>query len=316
MPQQYAVVFPGQGSQSVGMLSELHEQHAEVRDTFAEASDALTFDLWQLVSQGPAETLNQTHNTQPAMLAAGIACWKLINASLATPPSIMAGHSLGEYTALVAAGAMDFADAIRLVAERGRLMQEAVPEGEGAMAAILGLEDDAVQQLCSEAAPGQSGQVVEAVNFNSPGQVVIAGNREAVERAIDLARQAGAKRALPLPVSAPSHCALMKPAAEKLAVSLQSVQLSLPAIPVLHNVSVSQADSTQQLAGLLAQQLYRPVRWVETIEEISRLDIKNVVESGPGKVLTGLCKRIDKSVTGLAVYDAASLASLVEKLHA
>ncbi len=313
MTEKFAVVFPGQGSQSVGMMSDLYDSHAVVKETFTEASDALGFDLWSMIKEGPAEQLNQTHNTQPAMLASGIAVWRTLRQAGIPDPAKLAGHSLGEYSALVAAGAMKFSDAIKLVAERGRLMQEAVPEGEGGMAAILGLEDAQVISICSEAADGQ---VVEAVNFNSPGQVVIAGNKAAVERAMSLAKDAGAKRALPLPVSAPSHCALMKPAAEKLSASLARISIAAPEFTVIHNVTVSAAQTAGEISSLLAQQLYSPVRWVETIQSFSNEGIELIVEAGPGKVLTGLCKRIDKAVTGLAVFDNASLESVLEKLNA
>jgi [acyl-carrier-protein] S-malonyltransferase len=313
MSQKYAVVFPGQGSQSVGMMADLYDNHQIVRDTFSEAAEALAFDLWTMIKAGPAESLNQTHNTQPAMLASGIAVWRLLQDAGIASPDKLAGHSLGEYSALVASGAMNFSDAVKLVAERGRLMQEAVPEGEGAMAAILGLDDDEVREICSKAADGE---VAEAVNFNSPGQVVIAGNRAAIERAMTLAKDAGAKRALPLPVSAPSHCALMKPAAEKLATSLSNASLSMPAIPVIHNVNVDVANNTDELALLLAQQLHSPVRWVETIQSFAADDISLVVEAGPGKVLTGLCKRIDKSINGMGVFDNPSFEKLMETLNA
>jgi [acyl-carrier-protein] S-malonyltransferase len=313
MTDIYGVVFPGQGSQSVGMMAELHSNFPLVQDTFKEASDALGFDLWALISNGPAEDLNLTHNTQPAMLASGVAVWRVLLDSGLKKPDFMAGHSLGEYTALVAAGALDFADAIKLVALRGRLMQEAVPEGQGAMAAILGLEDDAIRDLCTQAAEGD---IVEPVNFNSPGQVVIAGNTAAVERAMALAKEAGAKRALPLPVSAPSHCSLMKPAAEKLAENLAGIRISMPTIPVIHNANVSKASSTAQIADLLTRQLYSPVRWVETIKAFSNDGIELIIEAGPGKVLSGLCKRIDKSVTGMGVFDQASLDKVLETLDA
>ena len=313
MSQKYAVVFPGQGSQSVGMMADLYDNHPVVKDTFAEAGDALGFDLWAMIKDGPAESLNQTHNTQPAMLASGIAVWRLILDSGVTQPTKLAGHSLGEYSALVASGAMNFSDAVKLVAERGRLMQQAVPEGEGAMAAILGLDDDVVRDLCSKAAETE---VAEAVNFNSPGQVVIAGNKAAIERAMELAKEAGAKRALPLPVSAPSHCALMKPAAEKLSDSLTNISLSLPAIPVVHNVNVDSAKTTDELASLLAQQLYSPVRWVETVQSFAADGISLVVEAGPGKVLTGLCKRIDRSINGMGIFDNASFEKFMETLNA
>ena len=313
MTKKIAVVFPGQGSQSVGMMSELYDSHSVVRETFSEANDALNFDLWSLIKDGPAETLNQTQNTQPAMLASGIAVWRVLQEQGLAEPAVLAGHSLGEYSALVAAGAMGFSDAIKLVAERGRLMQEAVPEGEGAMAAILGLDDEVVVKICAEAAQGE---VAEAVNFNSPGQVVIAGNKSAIDRAMAAAKEAGAKRALPLPVSAPSHCALMKPAAEKLSEVLDGISLSLPAIPVLHNVNVEAAVSANEVAELLAQQLYSPVRWVETVQSFAKDEIDVIIEAGPGKVLTGLCKRIDKSLNGVAVFDNASLNSVMEQINA
>jgi len=313
MSQNYAVVFPGQGSQSVGMMADLYDNHSIVKDTFSEAADALGFDLWAMIKDGPAESLNQTHNTQPAMLASGIAVWRLMLDAGVSQPTKLAGHSLGEYSALVASGAMNFSDAVKLVAERGRLMQQAVPEGEGAMAAILGLDDDVVRDVCSRAAETE---VAEAVNFNSPGQVVIAGNKAAIERAMELAKEAGAKRALPLPVSAPSHCALMKPAAEKLSDSLANISLSLPTIPVVHNVNVGNAQTTDELASLLAQQLYSPVRWVETVQSFATDGISLVVEAGPGKVLTGLCKRIDRSINGMGIFDNASFEKFMETLNA
>ncbi len=310
---KFNIVFPGQGSQSVGMLAELAEAFPRVTETFQEASDALDLDLWKMVQQGPAETLNLTHNTQPAMLAAGIAVWRVWREQGGAQPEWMAGHSLGEYAALVAAGSLEFADGIRLVAERGRLMQEAVPEGEGAMAAILGLNDDRVRELCAEAA---ASEVVEAVNFNSPGQVVVAGNRSAVERMVALAKAAGAKRAVPLPVSVPSHCALMKPAAEKLARYLEGVEIRSPAIPVIHNVTVAGATDPDEIRGLLAQQLHSPVRWAETVQLMAANGVQYIVEAGPGKVLAGLCRRIDRSITGLALFDPASLEKVMETIDA
>ena len=313
MSKEFSLVFPGQGSQSVGMLADLAEAFPLVTATFQEASDALGFDLWQLVQGGPAEELNLTHNTQPAMLAAGIAVWRVWQEQGGANPVVTAGHSLGEYSALVAADALGFSDAVALVAERGRLMQQAVPEGTGAMAAILGLDDDKVRELCSDAAQGE---VVEAVNYNSPGQVVVAGNKTAVERMIELAKGAGAKRALPLPVSVPSHCALMKPAAEQLAERLAAVSISAPSIPVIHNVTVAECAEPDQIRQLLAQQLHSPVRWVETVQAIAGRDLDTVIESGPGKVLAGLNKRIDRSIKGLAVFDPASLESAMETVNA
>jgi [acyl-carrier-protein] S-malonyltransferase len=299
-----AFVFPGQGSQSVGMLAELTTEFSVVADTFKQASDALGYDLWELVSAGPEEQLNQTDRTQPAILTAGIAVWRAWQAKSTIKPSFFAGHSLGEYTALVAADAIDFADAVKLVEKRGQFMQQAVPAGEGAMAAILGLEDDVVRELCAQAA---SEGVVEAVNFNSPGQVVIAGATPAVQQAISLATEKGAKRALQLPVSVPSHCALMKPAAEQLAAALDGIDIRMPSTPVIHNASVTAANDVAELKSLLAQQLYSPVRWVETVQWFAAQGVEAVVESGPGKVLAGLNKRIDKSLTALPVFDLSTL---------
>jgi [acyl-carrier-protein] S-malonyltransferase len=298
-----AFVFPGQGSQSVGMMQGWGDR-AEVRATFAEASDALGQDLWALVTDGPAELLNQTVNTQPAMLAADVAAWRVWQAAGGTAPALLAGHSLGEYAALVAAGALNFADAIKLVRLRAEAMQAAVPEGVGAMAAILGLDDDAVRAACADAAEGE---VVEAVNLNSPGQVVIAGNKAAVERAMVLAKEKGAKRALPLPVSVPSHSSLMLPAAEKLLAHLQGVTISAPTIPVLHNTDVQSHDEPQAIRAALAKQLHTPVRWVETVQALKAAGIERVIECGPGKVLAGLNKRIDESLPAVALVDEASL---------
>lgn len=300
-----AFVFPGQGSQSVGMMQGWGER-PEIRATFQEASDALGEDLWAMVAEGPAELLNQTVNTQPAMLAADIAAWRAWQAAGGAAPALLAGHSLGEYAALVAAGALDFADAIRLVRFRAEAMQAAVPEGVGAMAAILGLDDDAVRAVCSEAA---AGEVVEAVNLNSPGQVVIAGNKAAVERAMTLAKEKGAKRALPLPVSVPSHSSLMRPAADRLLTYLQSVSIAAPAIPVLHNTDVQAHAEPEAIRIALAKQLHTPVRWVETVRALKAAGIERVIECGPGKVLAGLAKRIDDSLPAVALADEAGLAA-------
>mgnify|MGYP001550270309 CR=1 FL=1 len=313
MTKKIAVVFPGQGSQSVGMMSELYDNHQVVQDTFNEANDSLGFDLWSMIKDGPTESLNQTENTQPAMLASGVAVWRLLQEQGLPQPAKLAGHSLGEYSALVAADAIAFSDAVKMVAQRGQFMQQAVPEGEGAMAAILGLDDETIVKVCKDSAQGQ---VAEAVNFNSPGQVVIAGNKSAIERAMAAAKEAGAKRALPLPVSAPSHCALMKPAADKLSGVLSGISVSLPGIPVIHNVNVEAAVSANEVADLLAQQLYSPVRWVETVQSFADDNIDIVIEAGPGKVLTGLCKRINKSLSGVAVFDDASLKSVMEQINA
>jgi [acyl-carrier-protein] S-malonyltransferase len=296
-------VFPGQGSQSVGMMQGLADR-AEVRRTFDEASAALDQDLWQLVSAGPADTLNQTTHTQPAMLAADIATWRVWRAAGGELPLVMAGHSLGEYAALVAAGALDFADAIRLVRYRADAMQHAVPEGVGAMAAILGLDDDGVRAACSEAAQGE---IVEAVNLNSPGQVVIAGNKAAVERAMVLAKEKGAKRALPLAVSVPSHSTLMQPAAERLLDYLHSVEIARPTVPVLHNTDVASHTDAASIRRALARQLHTPVRWVETVGALKACGAVQLLECGPGKVLTGLAKRIDETLPTLALVDDASL---------
>ena len=293
------------------MLAQLAAAYPQVEQTFAEASAALGFDLWRLVQDGPADELNRTQITQPAMLAAGVAVARVWTARGGPKPLAMAGHSLGEYSALVCAEAVDFADAVALVAERGRLMQEAVPAGEGAMAAVLGLDDDQVREVCAQAAEGQ---VVEAVNFNSPGQVVIAGAKPAVERAIGLAKAAGSKRALLLPVSVPSHCALMKPAAERLLERLTQARLRSPEIPVVHNVTVTASRDPKQMRDLLTRQLYRPVRWVETVGELQRRGARTLVEMGPGKVLSGLNRRIDKQIESLAVYDPDSLDKALETL--
>lgn len=301
---QFALVFPGQGSQTVSMLAELAAENPQVEATFREASDALGYDLWQLVQQGPAEELNKTWQTQPALLAASVAIYRVWQSKNAPQPAIMAGHSLGEYSALVCAGVLNFADAIKLVELRGKLMQEAVPEGTGAMQAIIGLDDAAIRKACEESAQGQ---VVSPVNFNSPGQVVIAGNKEAVERAGAACKAAGAKRALPLPVSVPSHCALMKPAAEKLAVALEAISFNAPSVPVVNNVDVKCETSADAIRSALVRQLYSPVRWTEAVEFIAAQGVTQLLEIGPGKVLTGLTKRIVDSLTAAAVNDPASL---------
>lgn len=307
---QFAIVFPGQGSQAVGMLAELAAQFPLVGETFAEASAALGYDLWQLVQQGPAEELNKTWQTQPALLAASVAIYRVWLEQGGEQPALLAGHSLGEYSALVCAGVLDFADAIRLVELRGKLMQEAVPEGTGAMQAIIGLDDAAIRQACEESAQGQ---VVSPVNFNSPGQVVIAGNKEAVERAGAACKAAGAKRALPLPVSVPSHCALMKPAAEKLAVALEKLTFNAPLVPVVNNVDVKCEQTPAAIRDALVRQLYSPVRWTESVEFIASRGVSQLVEAGPGKVLTGLTKRIADSLTAVAVNDPASLNAALTK---
>jgi len=300
----FAAVFPGQGSQSIGMLGELGPAHPEVQQTFAEASSVLGYDLWALSQQGPEERLNSTQQTQPALLAAGVAAWRAWKAAGGADPSAMAGHSLGEYTALVCGGALDFKAAIKLVEFRGIAMQEAVPAGQGAMAAIIGLDDAVVRAACVEAAQGE---VVEAVNFNAPGQVVISGNAAAVQRAGEACKARGAKRALPLPVSIPSHCALMKPAAERLAQRLAELDIKTPRIPVIHNVDVRAHSSADEIRAALKAQLHSPVRWVETVQKLAGDGSLKQVEFGPGKVLVGLAKRIDKSVECLPVYDPPTL---------
>lgn len=284
---KFAFLFPGQGSQSVGMMQGFGDL-AVVRNTFDEASAVLGQDLWQMVTE-PNEALNQTANTQPLMLTAGIAAWRVWQQAGGGRPTLVAGHSLGEYTALVTAGALEFADALPLVRLRAEAMQSAVAEGVGAMAAILGLDDDAVRAVCAEFAQGD---VLEAVNFNSPGQVVIAGNKAAVERGMEAAKARGAKRALPLPVSVPSHCALMKPAADQLRVYLEKVPFSAPAIPVLHNADVVSYRDVASIKDALVRQLYSPVRWVETVQKLSAEGVVIAAECGPGKVLAGLNKRI------------------------
>jgi len=313
MTDKLCFVFPGQGSQSVGMLADLAAAHAQVRHTFEEASDVLGLDLWKLSQHGPEADLNRTDNTQPAMLAAGIAVWRVWLAQGGKSPLVAAGHSLGEYTALVAAGRLSFADAIPLVARRGRYMQEAVPEGQGAMAAVLGLSDDDVRAVCAAAA---AGDVVEPVNFNSPGQVVIAGAKAAVDRAIEEAKAQGAKRALLLPVSVPSHCSLMLPAAAKLALDLAAISIADAAFPVLHNVNVAEAADAAEVRDLLARQLHNPVRWVETIQALPDRGVELVIEAGPGKVLAGLGKRINKELTTLPITDPAGLDAALEAANA
>lgn len=300
-----AAIFPGQGSQSLGMLSELGVEFGEVRETFQAASDILGRDLWQMAQEGPEAALNSTENTQPLMLAAGVAVWRVWQKQGGCQPQATAGHSLGEYSALVAAGVLNFADAVVLVAERARLMQSAVAEGAGAMAAILGLEDAQVVAGCEQAAQGD---VVEAVNFNSPGQVVIAGSAAAVERAIQVLADMGAKKAVKLPVSVPSHCALMKPAAEQLANKLVEIAFGPAQIPVLHNVDASTRSDADTTRTALEQQLFRPVRWVDTIQGLQdKYKISAVVEFGPGKVLTGLNRRINRKLGAVCIHDSKTL---------
>lgn len=299
-----AFVFPGQGSQSVGMLNALAEYTPIVKETFAEASSALGYDLWAIASAGPDEKLNQTEITQPAMLTAGVAVWRVWNQEQGARPAVMAGHSLGEYTALTCAGVFQFTDAVKLVADRGRFMQAAVPAGQGGMAAIVGLDDDAVRKLCDE---NSLGEVLSAVNFNSPGQVVIAGSAKAVARAVENAKGAGAKLAKVLPVSVPSHCALMHPAAEKMRERLEQTSINIPVIPVLHNVNVKAEMSSDGIRDALVQQIESPVRWVETVQAMTAEGVTKLIECGPGKVLAGLNKRISRDALTLPVFDPESL---------
>lgn len=298
-----AFVFPGQGSQQVGMLAGFVD-NASVRATFAEANDALGEDLWSLIENGPAESLNLTRNTQPAMLAADVAVWRAWLAAGGPKPTVVAGHSLGEYAALVAAGALQLRDALPLVRFRAEAMQEAVAPGVGAMAAIMGGDDAAIVEACREAAQEE---IVEAVNFNAPGQLVIAGHKAAVERAIAAAKARGAKRGVLLPVSAPFHSALMKPAADRLRTRLAGVEIVAPAIPVLHNVDVAEHATPESIRDALARQAANPVRWTATIQAIAARGVTHIVECGPGKVLTGLARRIDENVVTFALNDRASI---------
>ncbi len=309
---KFAIAFPGQGSQSVGMLAELAETYPIIKETFAEASAVLGYDLFELVIQGPAEELNKTWKTQPALLTSSVALWRLWQSQGGATPVVMAGHSLGEYSALVCAGALDFADAVKLVELRGQAMQRAVPEGTGAMAAIIGLDNDSIAANCEKAAQDQ---VVSPVNYNSPGQVVIAGHKEAVERANVLMKESGAKRALPLPVSVPSHCALMKPAADELAAALDQLNVKAPVIPVINNVDVALETDPAAIKQALIRQLYSPVRWTETVEKMANDEVTFEIEMGPGKVLTGLVKRIDKRVDGVAINDIASFQDALSKVQ-
>ena len=310
--KKFAMVFPGQGSQTVGMLAELAGNYPIVQETFKQASEVLGYDLWQLVQEGPAEELNKTWQTQPALLTASVAVYRVWQQKYPElKPDVMAGHSLGEYSALVCAGVLDFQDAVKLVELRGKLMQQAVPEGTGAMYAIIGLDNDAIINACKQA---EQGEVVSAVNFNSPGQVVIAGAKAAVERAAALCKEAGAKRALPLAVSVPSHCALMKPAADQLSVSLESITLKEASVSVLNNVDVKNEIEADAIRNALVRQLYSPVRWTETVEKMAQNGVEVLVEVGPGKVLNGLTKRIVDSLQAVSVNDVKSLDSIEEVL--
>ncbi len=307
---KYAIVFPGQGSQSLGMLSELAENFSIVKDTFTEASDALGFDLWKL-TQEDQEGLNQTQNTQPAMLAAGYATYRVLSNESELSPICMAGHSLGEYTALVASGSLGFSDGIKLVRTRAELMQSAVPTGVGAMAAILGLEDEVVVKVCAD----YSGEgIVQAVNFNSNGQVVIAGNKAAVDTTCEAMKAAGAKRAVLLPVSVPSHCSLMDEAALKFKTEVDAIQFSMGSIDVLHNVDAAKAGNIDEMKAKLIAQLHKPVLWTGTVRAMHKFGVEKLIEAGPGKVLAGLTRRIEKSLTANAVLDSASVVTTLEEI--
>ncbi|WGE64675.1 ACP S-malonyltransferase [Actinobacillus equuli] len=308
----FAMVFPGQGSQAVGMLADLATAYPIVEETFKQASDVLGYDLWDLVQNGTAEDLGQTQRTQPALLASSVAIYRVWQQKYPElKPSVMAGHSLGEYSALVCAGVLNFQDAIKLVELRGNAMQQAVPAGTGAMYAIIGLDNEAIINAC-EQAQAEVGEIVSAVNFNSPGQVVIAGTKAAAEKAGELCKAAGAKRALPLAVSVPSHCALMKPAADKLAEALQNITLNAPVVPVINNVDVSVETDAEAIRNALVRQLYNPVRWTETVEKMANEGVATLYEIGPGKVLTGLAGRIVKELNAKAVNDVASLEAVAQ----
>ncbi len=307
MTGSLAVVFPGQGSQSLGMLAELAAAYPVVGETFSEASAVLGEDLWALTQTGPEARLNRTDRTQPAMLAAGVAVWRVWREAGGAEPALMAGHSLGEYTALVCADALDFTDAVRLVALRGALMQEAVPEGEGGLAAILGLDDATIEGVCAEVMAGLNEGLVTPINYNTPGQVVIAGSRAAVDLAIDAARAAGAKRAVPLALSVPPHCALMRPAAERLAEALGALTFMTPRVPVVHNLDATLAAGPEAIRERLIRHLECPVRWSQCVSVMADHGVTTLVECGPGKALTGMARRIDKRLRGICVHDPASL---------
>ncbi len=297
-----AFVFPGQGSQKIGMLAGLAAQYPVVEETFNEASEVLDYDIWKLVQQGAQEDINLTERTQPILLASSVAIWRLWNARAGQQPLQMAGHSLGEWSALVCSGVVDFSDGLRIVRARGQYMQRAVPVGEGAMAAIIGLEDKAVMEACATAAEAK---VVDAVNFNAPGQVVIAGSTAAVQRAIENCKNAGAKRALPLPVSAPFHTSLMKPAADKLSEIVNSVTFKAPKVPIVHNVHAQTEADPAKIRSLMLEQIYSPVRWVDCVKRLQLNGVTALVECGPGRVLNGLAKRIDRDLLAMATEDVA-----------
>jgi len=310
-----AFVFPGQGSQKVGMLAAAHERFVAVRDAFTEASDALGYDVWHLVQNGEQEALNLTETTQPVLLTSSVALWRAWQASGGARPGIMSGHSLGEFSALVCAGSLAFSDAVRLVRQRGEFMQSAVPVGEGAMAAIIGLDDDVINATCADVTASGKG-VVAAVNFNSPGQVVIAGQTAAVDAAIESLKAAGAKRAMPLPVSAPFHTALMKPAGERLAEAIAGVTIEPPGIPVVHNVHARTESDPERIRTLLVEQIYSPVQWTACVETMARQGFSSIVECGPGKVLSGLNRRIDKSLQSFSLEEPDALDAALQALGA
>jgi [acyl-carrier-protein] S-malonyltransferase len=304
-----AFVFPGQGSQKIGMLSELAEDHALIKETFDQASDVLSYNMWDLIQQGEQEEINLTERTQPILLASSVAIWHLWNSNNGITPSQMAGHSLGEWSALVCSGVVDFGDALKIVRARGQYMQQAVPVGEGAMAAIIGLGDEAILEACTNA---QSLGVVDAVNFNAPGQVVIAGSNAAVEAAMESCKAAGAKRALPLPVSAPFHTSLMKPAADNLADLVNSVTFRAPQVPVVHNVHAQTESDPEVIKALMLEQIYSPVKWVDCVNKLKNNGATTLIECGPGKVLSGLTKRIDREILSLATDNVADFTATLE----
>jgi [acyl-carrier-protein] S-malonyltransferase len=307
---KYSIVFPGQGSQSIGMLSDLSSNFSIVSEIFQEASDTLGVDLWK-IAQEDQDALNLTENTQPIMLASGYATYKVLSNEVKLSPVCMAGHSLGEYTALVASKSLNFFDAVKLVRRRAELMQSAVPSGVGSMAAILGLDDEKIIEICTQASDVG---IVEAVNFNSPGQVVIAGEKKAVAHACELMKEAGAKRALVLPVSVPSHCSLMTDAAKEFKASIEVSNIQLGNVRVIHNVDAETANDTNQIKSNLVEQLYKPVLWTLTVRKMKKLGIEKLIETGPGKVLAGLTRRIDKSLSGTAIIDTATLKSIIEEI--
>ncbi|MCV6621042.1 MAG: ACP S-malonyltransferase [Cellvibrionaceae bacterium] len=302
-----AFVFPGQGSQKIGMLADLAAEYPVVQETFAEASEVLGYDLWDLVQNGEQETINMTERTQPLLLTASVACWRVYCANQEARPALMAGHSLGEWSALVCAEVLALKDAVRLVQQRGKFMQEAVPAGEGAMAAIIGLDDESIKEACAKAS---ADGVASAVNFNSPGQVVIAGSKAAIDKAIELCKEAGAKRAMPLPVSAPFHTELMKPAADRLAEQIEATSFQAPATPVVHNVHAQSETDPAKIKALMIEQIYSPVLWVDCVKAMKDAGIEQAVECGPGKVLAGLVKRIDKSIAAKGLETPADVEAL------